>query len=61
MVIPRFASAALTGQPLEIYGDGTQTCQWIGVRIFSIAGCDEHVFDSPAVSRPETSKTSCKT
>jgi UDP-glucose 4-epimerase len=25
MVIPRFVSAALTGQPLEIYGDGTQT------------------------------------
>jgi UDP-glucose 4-epimerase len=25
MVIPRFVSAALAGQPLEIYGDGTQT------------------------------------
>jgi UDP-glucose 4-epimerase len=25
MVIPRFVSAALDGQPLEIYGDGTQT------------------------------------
>jgi nucleoside-diphosphate-sugar epimerase len=25
MVIPRFVNAALAGQPLEIYGDGTQT------------------------------------
>ena len=25
MVIPRFVEAALAGQPLEVYGDGTQT------------------------------------
>jgi UDP-glucose 4-epimerase len=25
MVIPRFVAAALTGQPLEVHGDGTQT------------------------------------
>jgi UDP-glucose 4-epimerase len=25
MVLPRFVSAALAGQPLQVYGDGTQT------------------------------------
>lgn len=32
MVLPRFVSAALAGQPLEIYGDGTQSrCfGWVG-------------------------------
>jgi nucleoside-diphosphate-sugar epimerase len=32
MVLPRFVSAALAGQPLEIYGDGTQSRSfgWVG-------------------------------
>ena len=32
MVVPRFVTAALTGQPIEIYGDGTQArCfGWVG-------------------------------
>ncbi len=43
MVVPRFVAAALAGQPIEIYGDGTQTRCFCHVRdtIRALAGLME--------------------
>jgi UDP-glucose 4-epimerase len=48
MVLPRFVSAALAGQPIEIYGDGTQSrCfGWVGdvvSALFQLSTCDRAV------------------
>ncbi len=46
MVVPRFVSQALAGQPLTVYGDGTQTRCFADVRdvvrgILALAACDQ--------------------
>ena len=46
MVVPRFVEAAATGQPLTIYGDGTQTRAFCDVR--DVVGAMTRLMDEPA-------------
>jgi UDP-glucose 4-epimerase len=48
MVIPRFVQAALTGRPLEVYGDGTQTRCFCHVADTALAL--ERLIDEPATA-----------
>ena len=44
MVVPRFVSSALTGQPIRVYGDGQQSRCFLHVRdaVRAIAGLADH-------------------
>jgi UDP-glucose 4-epimerase len=53
MVLPRFVSAALRGEPLTVYGDGTQTrcfcdareSRWALIRLLTTPPCHGKVFN----------------
>jgi UDP-glucose 4-epimerase len=53
MVLPRFVTQALAGQPITVYGDGTQSrCfTWVGdvinalIRLFELPGAEGNIFN----------------